>query len=97
MRAVFYGDVCATVRALLVVQSDQRGAACKRIFKEADIADRFVRRLGKVHPHWGAGTLRDAAQNRALAPDPGFDDPDFLDCLSLVLDELRKRPRSPSL
>ncbi|MFC6637846.1 hypothetical protein [Sulfitobacter sediminilitoris] len=64
------------------------------MLREAEWADRFTQRLGKVHPVWGNGTLSDAASRRPLAFEVPLDDPEYCACLALVLLHLSHRPRS---
>ena len=79
------------------VPPGRRELLSRMLVREADCADRFVRRLGKLHPLWGNGTLYGAASRRALAPEVSFDDPEYCRCLVLILAQLGHRPRSEHL
>ena len=94
MRAIYYSDVTAAARALCSVASYQRADLCKQMIREADIADRFTRRLGKAHLVFGRGTLHETATLRACVPEPGFDDQDYCASMVQVLELLCLRPRS---
>lgn len=93
MRSVSYTDVAATVRVLLAVTPMARRQTLKQLLREAAFADKFVRRLGKLHPKWGNGTLLDAAKRRRMAPELSFDDPEYCKCFSQVVLALSHRPR----
>lgn len=94
MRRPFFSDVSTAARALLMAPSAEREGLCQIMVREAELADRFARRLGKPHPKWGSGTLCEAAMRRRPAAEPGFDDPDYCSCFMLVLQQLGRRPRS---
>jgi len=97
MRPIFVGDVLAAARAVAAVEMDERKELCKALFRQAEIADRYTRRVGKPHLDWGRGTLRESA---ASAPQKGgnsLDEPEFCDCLIVVLEQVRKRPRNSHL
>lgn len=97
MRRVLHGDVTSLARVLLRVPPGRRAALCARVLQEADWADRHVRRLGRVHPLWGDGTLMSAARKRALADEPELSDPAYCSCLELVFATLaRWRAEAPS-
>ena len=98
MRAVLYSDLIAAARALGACEPDARGSFCVRMLCEADWADRYARRLGRVHPRWGDGTLAGAAGRYLKVPAVAVNDPDHLACLLLVLQTLEgKRRRSTCL
>ncbi len=85
MRPVLHGDVSCAARALLNVPDAMRRELCRRLVQEAERADQFVRRYGRVHPLWGNGSLMAAARKRVLADEPGFDDKDYCQCFEMVL------------
>lgn len=91
MRPLLASDVSAAARALLAVPEVERPAFCARLLEEADAADRYTRHQGRIHPVWGNGTLRAAAFAHGLAPEPGFDDPAYCSCFSIVLNALARR------
>lgn len=88
MRTVSYSDLTVAARALLSVPPSERPKLCSRILCEADWADRYVRKLGRRHPAWGNGTVVAAANSRALAPERSVSDPEYRDCLMIVLQGL---------
>lgn len=91
MRRVLYGDVSNAARVLLRVPEAARARLCARLLAEAEYADRHMRRTGRAHPLWGNGSLMAAARKRMLAPEPGFDDPDYCACFEMVLQALIRR------
>ncbi len=95
MRPVLHGDIVAGARALLCVPRGHRWRAARDLVAQADAADRYCRRLGRVHPGWGNGTLMAAALGRPHAPERRADDGEYADCLMLMLDavRLRREPR----
>ncbi len=58
---------------------------------EAEIADRYTRDTGRVHPVYGNGSLMGAARKRVMADEPGFDDAEYCRCFEAVLRALIAR------
>ncbi len=90
MRRVLHGDVTSLARVLRRSAPERRAALCAQVIREADWADRYVRRLGRVHPLWGDGTLMSAARKRVLADEPELSDADYCSCLELVFETLAR-------
>jgi len=88
MRAVTHGDVVSAARCLLTLPEAERAWAMDRMLMQAHAADRYARRLGRVHPIWGAGTLSDVARAGRLPPEPGLEDRAYCSCLELVFARL---------
>ncbi len=95
MRPVLHGDVSNAARALLHVPKRLRDDLCARMIREADAADEFAKRHGRLHPLWGNGSLMSAARKRVLADEPGFDDPEYCMCFEMVLRGLIERAAKP--
>lgn len=91
MRPVLHGDVSNAARALLHVPRALRQDLCARMLCEAEAADIYAQRQGRLHPLWGNGSLMSAARKRVLADEPGFDDVDYCDCFEMVLRGLVNR------
>ncbi|MCR8546575.1 hypothetical protein M4578_01945 [Salipiger sp. P9] len=89
MRPVLHGDLICAACALLAVPRGQRWRFARDLVARADAADRYRRHLGRAHPDWGNGTLMAAALAHVLAPERRLDDPDYAECLILVLEALR--------
>lgn len=88
MRPVLHGDVSNAARALLGVPKTMRSGLLDRLIREAEAADRHVRRTGRLHPLWGNGSLMSAARKRVLVTEPGFDDSEYCQCFGEVLEQL---------
>lgn len=91
MRRLLHDDVCSAARVLRRCPPDQRARLCERMIAEAEAADAYMKRFGRVHPLWGNGSLSAAARKRMLAPDAGFSDPEHCLCFDLVLQRLIRR------
>ncbi|MAM25539.1 MAG: hypothetical protein CML55_09215 [Rhodobacteraceae bacterium] len=91
MRAVFYSDLIAAARALGGSPPGDRLHLCHRMLREADWADRYARRLGKVHPRWGNGTLGAAAGQYPQARAAAVNEADHLACLLVILRALEAK------
>jgi hypothetical protein len=94
MRPVLHGDVANAARALLHVPRGARRELCTRMIREAEAADIHARRVGRLHPLWGNGSLMSAARKRVLADEPGFDDLEYCGCFEMVLRALINRKLS---
>lgn len=70
MRPLQPADLEAAVRALLAAAPERRGALAAQIVKDAQMADRYRKRLGRAHPDWGTGTLMSAAARHVAAARP---------------------------
>jgi hypothetical protein len=72
MRPVGLGDLVAAAGALAAVPPARRGALMVRLLAQAQAADAFRRREGRMHPVFGNGTLMAAALAcPQAAPPPG--------------------------
>lgn len=91
MRPVLHGDVSCAARALYAAAPGRRAVLCARMIAEAEEADRYRARHGRLHPRWGNGSLMAAARRYPLADEPGFDDPDYCRCFMQVLAMLARR------
>lgn len=87
-RPVLPGDVSAAARALLAVPDRERLRLCRRIFGGAAEAAAYAGLFGRLHGRWGDGSLSAAARRYSLADEPFVDDPEYLRCTRLVLEEL---------
>jgi len=96
VRPVLHGDVTSAARVLLAVPMGLRHDTCKRMIREAHMADAHVRKNGTLHPFWGNGSLMSAARQRPLAAEPGFDDTEYCGCFEIVLKCLIDSRLSPS-
>jgi hypothetical protein len=88
MRPVLHGDVSNAARALLSVPQGLREALCIQLIHEAESADVYTRRVGRLHPVWGNGSLMSAARKRVLADEPTFENAEYCVCFEMVLRQL---------
>ncbi|PIL18598.1 hypothetical protein P775_18680 [Puniceibacterium antarcticum] len=88
---MLHSDLILAARALLLDSPGARDTAADKLIAEADAADRYRRRFGRAHPHWGNGTLMARAGKWSLLPEPPLRDPDFSACLVSVLGALMRR------
>lgn len=91
MRSLLHGDVSSAARALYAAEPGRRAMLCRCMIGEAEAADRYRARQGRLHPRWGNGSLMAAARGHPLADEPGFDDPEYCRCFMLVLEALVRR------
>ncbi|MBK5928306.1 hypothetical protein [Rhodobaculum claviforme] len=96
MRPVLHGDVVAAARVLLCVPEVRRGRVMAELLRAADLADRYRRVTGRVHPDFGTGSLLAASAAWTRQDEPALDDPEYLDCLVAVLVALRRRVARPA-
>ena len=96
MRPILHGDVVSAARVLLKTPGDARGACLSRMMDEARWADAYRKRTGRAHPCWGDGSLMAAALRRNPAAEPEIEDPEYCQCLVLVLEGLLSRRSGPS-
>lgn len=57
MRPILPGDLDLLARHLAQLTPGQRGARVRALLDAADLADRYRKRLGRVHPQLGDGSL----------------------------------------
>jgi hypothetical protein len=89
MRPVLIGDVIAAARVLFVLGEEHWTGCIDRLIWQAQVADRYRRRLGRPHPAWGNGSLMAVAGAEPKADaEPFLSDPRWLRALSCVLDRL---------
>jgi hypothetical protein len=85
MRRVGLGDLVAAAGALAAVPFGDRGALMVQMLTEAETADAFRRREGRMHPEFGNGTLMAVALARPQGAQPQ-DGGQSLICLAQALE-----------
>lgn len=85
MRQVGLTDIYHAARVLQAVPQAERKDRCAQLLWQAQVADKCVKRLRKLHPLWGDGSLRAAAlaQDSRGAAAPLT--PELRACMALVL------------
>lgn len=81
---------------LLALPDRKRAAAMVALIEAARLADRYRKRTGRAHPVYGTGSLMGAAAARRQLPEPWLDDPEYLECLAVVIAALRARACRPA-
>ncbi len=66
----------------------ERVVFCEALIWRAHVADKYVKRVHKLHPEWGDGSLRSAATLHQVGPPIQIGPSDFLECFSIVLNAL---------
>jgi hypothetical protein len=88
MRPVLISDLTLAARALLFVPPMARKKLALRLLQDADVGDRYARRIGRIHTKYGDGTLSAVARMRPLALEPTLNNFAYCECLALVLEQL---------
>ena len=91
MRPVHICDLDAGVRALLVVPPAAQPARARQIVADADTADRYRKRTGRLWRDYGPGTLAGAAARWGRSAAPAFCDARYRAALAVLLAALADR------
>lgn len=87
MRRVGIGDLVYAARAVQDAPAGARHARCRALVWRAHAADKYVKRLRKLHPEWGDGSLRGAVAAGGVVPPP-LAGMDLCHALAVVLEVL---------
>lgn len=85
---MLHGDVVALARVLLGVEKARRACVCTQIFDRAHVADKYRKRFGRSHKHFGSGSLVSACWGMAKVPEPFLSDKDYAHCLKVIFDQV---------
>ncbi|WP_442345827.1 DUF7742 family protein [Flavimaricola marinus] len=88
MRPVLPSDLDACARALMQGPACERAIKADGILHAADLADRFRKRTGRLHPDFGDGSLGAAAWRAGQVPRPPRCDSSYCECLTMMLERL---------
>ena len=91
MRRVGLMDLHYAARAVQTVPAEARVAFCRRLKWQAHVADKHVKRLRRLHPHWGDGSLRAAALAHLKGHSVVNSGPEYYSSMALVLNMLVHR------
>ena len=69
----------------MMVAVPDRMRMCRRWIHHAQVADAYRLKTGLAHPNWGTGSLMEVARQHPMAAEPGFDHPEYLAALRVVL------------
>lgn len=61
MRPLLPGDLDCAVAVVMAQPPETRARVAARLLEQADLADRYRKRLGRAHPVFGTGSLMSAA------------------------------------
>lgn len=89
MRPVQLADIEVAANALKTLPANQRQYALRTLLHEARVADAYRKCLNKPHPEFGTGTLMSAVMKSGIPTRPDRSERGYLDCLQLVVRELR--------
>jgi len=93
VRQVGLCDLHHAARAVQIVPCAYQTDVCRVIIWRAHVADKYVKRLGKLHPEWGDGSLRAAALMHPCAPVQSGATRDYLAALACVTSCLLDRAK----
>ncbi|PUB13120.1 DUF7742 family protein [Yoonia sediminilitoris] len=88
MRPVQFADIEIAARVLRRAPADRRASIIGQILQDADTADRYRKRLRRLHPQYGDGSLMSAALRHDKAPRPASCDALHLRCIAQIVQEL---------
>jgi len=86
MRPFSLGDLTAAARVLWCVPETQRSALLHTLFAAADEADAHRLKTGRLHSHFGNGSLSAVAHGHPMADRVDFSDRSYCRCLVQVLE-----------
>lgn len=89
MRQVGLSDLHHAARVVQTVPVETRKKLCAQLVWRAHVADKYVKRLRKLHPLWGDGSLRAVAMQHPQASIRSGDRAQYLSAMAVVLDVLR--------
>lgn len=91
MRAVHLSDLNLAARTLMLVRAEDRPLRIALILDQAQAADKFRKRIGRAHVHFGNGTLAAACQHYVKHPMPSQCDANYLASMEAVIRGLLAR------
>ncbi len=94
MRQAGLSDLHHAARALLSVPHNARAGFCAELLWQAHVADKYVKRLRRLHPQWGDGSLRAAALPYSSVVEVPPHTAVLWPCMAVVLDALTTRSGS---
>jgi len=81
-------EILLLARCLSRLPVADRSRAAIGILSDAEVAAAHLRQTGKLHPHYGDGSLMARCHQLSPAPEPVAADCDFLDCIILSCEAL---------
>ena len=96
MRPLSPGDLDCAVAVVMAQPPHVRAEVAARLLAQADLADRYRKRLGRAHPLYGTGSLMSAALGWPEGPRVRVYDASYCAALIVVLmavQDWRRRQR----
>jgi len=84
VRRAGLGDLHHAARAVQAVPAAVQQSFCAELLCRAHMADKVVKRLGRLHHDWGDGSLRTAALAHPRVPEKDVGTPEYLVALACV-------------
>lgn len=91
MRPIHLSDIHFAACALQGIPHADQPSHLRAALVQADIADRYRKRLRRAHPHYGLGTLTSALSDRGPITEPISDDHEYLQSMLVVVQGLLQR------
>lgn len=89
MREFTHGDAVAAASVLRTKPQESWDGWLAMYLDRAHAADGFRKRMGRVHPRWGNGSLMSAILcDMPVWPEPRLSDPGYADALLAALEAL---------
>ncbi len=85
---IWLGDASAMARVLMRCPPARRQWVLCRMLTEANRAAAHRIQQGAAHPIWGNGSVMAVALRRPRAPEPSLGSPEFIGCLTMVLQRI---------
>lgn len=85
MRPLLPGDLDCAVAVVMAHPPESRAGVAQRLLFQADVADRYRKRLGRAHPDYGSGSLMSAALSWPLGARGRVYDASYCAALIVVL------------
>ena len=90
MRPVLPGDLDCAVAVVMAQPPETRADVAAKLLAQADLADRYRKRLGRAHPIYGTGSLMSAALGWPVGPRRRVYDASYCAALIVVLTALQQ-------
>lgn len=80
----------ALARGIASLPAPDRAFACQAAFERAHVADKYRKRLGRLHPKWGNGSVMGFAMLAyRIRTQDDLSDPAYCDAFACALDALK--------
>ncbi|KEJ90215.1 hypothetical protein DSW25_08455 [Sulfitobacter donghicola DSW-25 = KCTC 12864 = JCM 14565] len=82
-------DLLHAARVIQAAPVENRKETARQLVWRAHVADKYVKRLRKLHPEWGDGSLRGAAVASGCLTGQPFNSLHIQHCILILLQVLR--------